>query len=204
MWKLFNSKVFILIILAAISTVIGVETLLDASKSIADTAHVSSPKTPLALGNPPASTRNRFLLASDLIDRHQGKAALSKLKGLEQEYPLLAAHILLAKGQAYQLEQDYPEAVATWEQVVANYPESAATGEALYLLGKSQPEYWQQAIAQFPSHPRTQEIIRQQLSQNPDQPKLMAIFVKYTPDAPGVDQMCDRLVKEYALSLIHI
>jgi len=201
MWKLFNSKVFLLISLAAISTVIGAETLLDASKSIADTAHVSSPKTPLALGNPPASTRNRFLLASDLIDRHQGKAALSKLKGLEQEYPLLAAHILLAKGKAYQLEQDDSAAVAAWQQVVANYPESAATGEALYLLGQSQPEYWQQAIAQFPSHPRTQEIIRQQLSQNPHQPKLMAILVKYTPDASGVDQMRDRLVKEYASQL---
>jgi soluble lytic murein transglycosylase len=208
MWKLFNSKVFLLIILATISTVIGIETLLDASKSVADTAsyksnknHVSSTKAPLALGNPPVNTRNSFLMASDLLDRHQGRAALAELEGLEQEYPLLAAHILLARGQAYQLEQDYPAAVAAWQQVVANYPTSAVTGEALYLLGQSQPEYWQQAIAQFPSHPRTQEIIRQQLSQNPNQPKLMAILVKYTPDASGVDQMRDRLVKKYASQL---
>jgi soluble lytic murein transglycosylase len=208
MWKLFNSKVFLLIILATISTVIGIETLLDASKSIADTAsyksnknYVSSTKAPLALGNPPVNTRNSFLMASDLLDRHQGRAALAELEGLEQEYPLLAAHILLARGQAYQLEQDYPAAVAAWQQVVANYPTSAVTGEALYLLGQSQPEYWQQAIAQFPSHPRTQEIIRQQLSQNPNQPKLMAILVKYTPDASGVDQMRDRLVKKYASQL---
>jgi soluble lytic murein transglycosylase len=208
MWKIFNSKVFLLISLAAISTVIGVETLLDASKSIADPANyksnknqVSSAKIPLALGNPPVNTRNSFLMASDLLDRHQGGAALAELEGLEQEYPLLAAHILLARGQAYQLEQDYPAAVAAWQQVVANYPTSAVTGEALYLLGQSQPEYWQQAIAQFPSHPRTQEIIRQQLSQNPNQPKLMAILVKYTPDASGVDQMRDRLVKKYASQL---
>ncbi|MEY2859404.1 MAG: hypothetical protein RLZZ74_3717, partial [Cyanobacteriota bacterium] len=126
MWKIFNSKVFLLISLAAISTVIGVETLLDASKSIADPANyksnknqVSSAKIPLALGNPPVNTRNSFLMASDLLDRHQGGAALAELEGLEQEYPLLAAHILLARGQAYQLEQDYPAAVAAWQQVVA-------------------------------------------------------------------------------------
>ncbi len=205
MWKLFNSKVFLLILLASISTVIGLEILIDAHKSVADTSKhtndLSSKKTSLALGNPPANTQHSFLLALDLLDRQQGEAALAELEGLEQEYPLLAAHILLAKGKAYQLEQDNRAATETWQQVVAKYPTSAVTGEALYLLGKSQPEYWQQAISQFPAHPRTQEIIRQQLSKNPNQPKLMAILVKYTPDAPGVDKMRDRLVKEYAPQL---
>jgi soluble lytic murein transglycosylase len=212
MYKLFNNKVFLLIILAFISITIGVENLIDASESVADTADYKAnyqkdkkqsgaAKTSLALGDPPVNTRHGFLMASDLIDRHQGQAALAELDGLEEAYPLLAGHILLAKGRAYQLEQNYSAAEATWQQVVANYPKSAVTGEALYLLGKSQPEYWQQAIAQFPAHPRTQEIIRQQLSQNPNQPKLMAILVKYTPDAPGVDQMRDRLVKEYAPQL---
>lgn len=212
MCKLFNNKVFLLIILALISTAIGVESLIDARKSVADTTNFKandqkdkkqfgSPGTFFALGDPPANTRHGFLMASDLIDRRQGQAALAELEGLEETYPLLAGHILLAKGTAYQLEQNYSEAVATWQQVVTNYPKSPITAEALYLLGKSQPEYWQQAIAQFPAHPRTQEIIRQQLSQNPNQPKLMAILVKYTPDAPGVDQMRDRLVKEYASQL---
>ncbi|MEN9566868.1 MAG: hypothetical protein RLZZ69_2064 [Cyanobacteriota bacterium] len=207
MWKILNSKVFLLIVLASISTVVGLEALIDASKSFADTAtandqnSLSAEKTSLAMGDPPANTRHSFLVASDLIERKQGKAALAELQDLEQEYPLLAAHILLAKGKAYQLEQNEPAAAQTWQQIVTQYPASAVTGEALYLLGKSQPQYWQQAIAEFPSHPRTQEIIRQQLSQNPNQPKLMAILVKYTPDAPGVDRMRDRLVKEYANQL---
>jgi soluble lytic murein transglycosylase len=212
MWKLFNNKVFLLIFLASISTAIGVENLIDANKSVANTAdyktnlkkdkkQLVSARSFLALGDPPASTRHGFLMASDLIARRQGQAALAELEGLEETYPLLAGHILLAKGTAYQLEQNYSEAVAAWQQVLANYPESAVAGEALYLLGKSQPEYWQQAIAQFPAHPRTQEIIREQLHKNPNQPKLMAILVKYTPDAPGVDQMRDRLVKEYASQL---
>jgi soluble lytic murein transglycosylase len=208
MWKLFNSKVFLLMVLAAISTVIGLEALIDASKTFADTAkqknyknYLSSKKTPIALGNPPVNAQHGFLLASDLIDRRQGKAALAELEDLEQEYPLLAAHILFAKGEAYQLEKDHQAATQTWQQIVAQYPTSAVTGQALYLLGKSQPEYWQQAIAQFPAHPSTQEIIRQQLSNNPNQPRLMAVLVKYTPDAPGVDQMRDHLVTEYAHQL---
>ena len=201
MWKLFNSKVFLLFCLASISTVIGLEALMNANESFADASENQSEilsNEIVSLGKSPASTRNSFLVASDLIDRKQGKAALAKLEGLDREYPLLAAHVLLAKGEAYRLEQNQQSAVKTWQELVAKYPTSAATGEALYFLGQSQPEYWQQAIAKFPAHPRTHEIVRQQLKKNSNQPHLMAVLVKYTPDAPGVDQMRDRLVKQYA------
>ena len=204
MWKLFNSKVIVLFALASISGAIGLEVLTNTNKSFADTSkeqkETSLDKT-VSLGKSPASTRNSFLVAADLIDRKQGKEALAKLEGLEEEYPLLAAHILLAKGEAYRLENNLPMAVKTWQEVVEKYPTSAATGEALYFLGESQPEYWQEAIANFPAHPRTHEIIRKQLKKNPHQPHLMAILVKYTPDDPGVDQMRDRLFKQYANQL---
>jgi len=205
MRKLFNSKVFLLLILSSIATVIGLEALINTHKSWADTSadehQISSGKTALSGTKPQANPQNSFLIASDLIKRQQGKAALTKLEGLEEQHPLLTAHILLAKGEAHYLEQDYATATATWQQVIDNHPTSAAAGEALYLLGKSQPQYWQQAIAKFPAHPRTHEIIRKQLQQNPHQPRLMAILVKYTPDGTGVDQMRDRLVKEYASQL---
>ena len=201
MWKIFNNKVFLLLSLASISGVIGLETLINTDKSLADTStkpKERSPKNAVSLGEAPANTRNSFLIAADLIDRQQGKAALAKLEGLEQEYPLLAAHVLLAKGEAYRLENNLSQAVKTWQEVVDKYPTSAATVDALYFLGESQPKYWQEAIAKFPAHPRTHEIIRQQLKQNPNQPHLMAILVKYTPDDPGVDRMRDRLFQEYA------
>ena len=204
MWKTFNSKVLLLISLASISSAIGLSALINANKSFASVSakkqFLSSERTALSLGNSPV-TRNSFLVAADLIARQQGKAALAKLDGLEQEYPLLAAHVLLAKGKAYQVDRDYQKATATWQQVVEEYPQSAATGEALYLLGQTDPKYWQQAIVQFPSHPRTHEIVRQQLQQNPDRPHLMAILVKYTPDDPGVDGMRDRLFKQYGSQL---
>ncbi len=151
--------------------------------------------------NSSEQTRDSFLLAADLIDRQQSKEALAKLEGLDREYPLLAAYVLLSQGKAYELEQNQPQATTTWQKLADKYPNSPATAEALYLLGKSNPAYWQQAIAKFPAHPRTQEIIRQQLSQNPNQPRLMAILVKYAPDAPGVDKMRDRLATEYATQL---
>ncbi|MEL6494972.1 MAG: transglycosylase SLT domain-containing protein [Cyanobacteria bacterium J06623_7] len=161
-------------------------------------ADLSSSKKPLSLGSTPINTRNSFLIASDLIDRQQGKAALAQLDGLERKYPLLTSHIMLAKGKAYQLEQNEAAAIATWQQVIQSSSNPATTGEALYLLGQADPQYWQQAISKFPAHPRTHEIIRQQLQQNPNQPRLMAALVKYTPDDTGVDALRDRLVKEYA------
>lgn len=209
MWKSSNYKTLILISISLIATVIwGAKTSIIQDKkttknstSSPNKKHLLQAKPAVALNNSSENSRNSFLLAADLINRHQGKEALAKLQGLEQEYPLLAAHILLSQGKAYQLENNHSDAETTWQKLVTKYPDSPATAEALYLLGKSNPAYGQQAIAKFPAHPRTHQIIRQQLSQNPNQPKLMAILAKYTPDDPGVDQMRERLVKEYASQL---
>ena len=205
MWKSLTPKAFLLISISLISTIIlGSKTLGNREKIItkhSEKADLFAPKSAVALGNSSENNRNSFLLAADLIDRKQGKAALAKLEGLERDYPILAAYVLLSKGKAYQLEQNQTEAEATWQKIVNNYADSPASAEALYLLGESNPAYWQEAIVKFPFHPRTHEIIRHKLKQNPNQPKLMAILVKYTTDDRGVDRMRDRLVKEYAAQL---
>ena len=209
MWKSFNYKTFLLISLGLLSTVILSSLILIIKhKKIATVKstpqhkkHIFTPQSVVALNQSSDSTRNSFLLAADLINRKQGKEALVKLQGLEQEYPLLAPYILLSQGKAYQLEHNNSDAEATWQQLITKYPDSPSTVEALYILGKSNSAYWQQAIAKFPAHPRTHQIIRDRLSQNPNQPRLMAILTKYTPDDPGVDQMRERLVKEYASQL---
>jgi soluble lytic murein transglycosylase len=212
MLKLFNYKTFLLINISLISTVIiGCKTsAIPDKKATQDSATSHNQKQnftaipAVALDNSSENSENidnSFLIANNLINSQQGEEALAKLQGLEQKYPLLAAYILLAQGKAYQLEQNHQEAAAAWQKIITQYPNSPATAEALYLLGKSNPSYWQQAIEQFPAHPRTQEIIRQQLKQNPNQPKLMAISVKYTPDAPGTDKLRERLVSQYASQL---
>ena len=205
MWKSFNSKLLGLISIGLTSTLIASNAVLSPNKKTTNSSenqrNILATKPAVALDQSAINLDHSFLIAADLIDRKQGQAALAKLQGLEQEYPLLAAHILLAQGEAYQLENNYHSAETTWQKLITEYPTSAATGEALYLLGKSNPTYWQQAIAKFPAHPRTHELIKQQLSQNPNQPRLMAVLVKYTPDEPGVDQMRDRLVREYSSQL---
>ena len=206
MWKNFTPKAFLLIGIGLTATVILGSTSLITKDNNIETESVvkNSVVTPMsakAFNKSSENSRQSFLLAADLIDRKRGEAALAKLDGLEKEYPLLAAYILLSKGKAYQLEQNQSQAEAVWQNLVNNYPLSPATAEALYLLGKSDRAYWQQAIVKFPSHPRTHQIIRHKLSQNPNQPKLMAILVKYTPDDLGVDKMRDRLVKEYSSQL---
>ena len=200
---IFNKKRFYLIAIGLIVTTLGSKLLISTKQNSNYFGKKQQflAKPVVAIAEDPTDTRQNFLLAADLIDRQQGKEALAKLQGLEREYPLLAAYVLLAKGKAYQLEKQEQKAESTWQELLTKYPTSAAAAEALYLLGKSNPAYWQQAIAQFPFHPRTTEVIRQQLSQNPNQPKLMAILVKYTPDDPGVDEMRERLVKEYASQL---
>ena len=210
MRKIPNSKTFLFISISLIATTIfGIKSLITREKTTVTSTNkqsVFANLSAVALNNrgrretldSSEHNRNNFLLAADLINRQEGKAALAKLQGLEGEYPLLAPYILLAQGRAYQLERNEAEAEAIWQKIVNNYSDSPASAEALYLLGKSNPAYWQEAITRFPSHPRTHEIIRQKLEQNPNQPNLMAILVKYTPDDRGVDDMRDRLVEEYA------
>ncbi|MDJ0591017.1 MAG: transglycosylase SLT domain-containing protein [Pleurocapsa sp. MO_226.B13] len=205
MWKSFSPKTCLLISIGLVATtILGAKSLIAQKNTTVKTNENKLLLTPLsavAEENSSEHQRNSFLLAADLINLNQGSAALAKLEGLEREYPLLAPYILLKQGKAHQLEQNEPEARATWYKLLENYEDSPATAEALYLLGKSNPAYWQQAIVKFPAHPRTHEIIRQQLKQNPHQPKLMAMLVKQTPNESGVDRIKDRLVKEYASQL---
>ena len=149
----------------------------------------------------PQNHRETYLLASELIDQNRGRQALKQLKNLEKDYPLLAPYILLKQGQAYQLERNFTQAKKNWRQLINQYPNSPAIVEALYVLGQDNPTYWEQAVTQFPHHPLTQDIIRQSLAQNPHQPRLMVVLAKYTPEAKGVEQIRERLVKEYSHQL---
>jgi soluble lytic murein transglycosylase len=145
--------------------------------------------------------RARYLLASDLIQQKQGEKALTWLKGLESEYPVLASNIALKRAQAYESMGDKAKTQEAWKEILKNYSDQPVAAEALYALGKSNPEYWNQAIAKFPAHPRTQEIITQQLSKNPNQPALLLLLAKHNPEAKGMGAVRDRLVGQYASEL---
>ena len=147
--------------------------------------------------DPLERSRARYLLASDLIAEYEGGPAILQLEKLEYNYPILAPQILLKRGRAYQLTNDNDKAVKIWQQVLKKYPDTPVAAQALYLLGKLDREYQDRAIAKFPYHPLTQDLIRQRLQENPQQLELMMLLAKYSPKYPGMNQIRDRIIQEY-------
>jgi soluble lytic murein transglycosylase len=153
----------------------------------------------IAQGSPSLErNRARYLLAADSIDRQQGKKAIEWLEGLEESYPEMAAYIALKRYQAYETNGERAKAEEALNNILQSYPKSPVAAEALYVLGKKQPQLWQQAIDRFPSHPRTLEIIRQSLKQNPDRPELLWLLLKYAPNSPGIVSLIDRVAAQHS------
>ncbi|MEG4325894.1 transglycosylase SLT domain-containing protein, partial [Microcoleus sp. herbarium5] len=146
-------------------------------------------------------SRARYLLASDLIQQGNAAKALKLLDKLEQEYPVLAAHIALKRAQAYQLSGDKGKTQKAWEELLKNYPSDPVAAEALYVLGKSKPEYWQQAISEFPGHPRSVEIALRKLKENPNQPQLMLLVAKYGHYVKDYGTILEQLVQRNSAAL---
>jgi soluble lytic murein transglycosylase len=144
--------------------------------------------------------RAKYLLASDLIEQGKGGSALPLLDRLENDYSVLAPYVLVKRAQAYTQMGDTAKAEATWQALVKKYGNDQASVEGLFVLGKKNPQFWDQAIAQFPTHPRTLEIAQTRLKQNPKQPQLLLIAAHglYSPDIISV---LDRLKTEYAAQL---
>jgi soluble lytic murein transglycosylase len=141
--------------------------------------------------------RARYLLASDLIEQKDGKGALKLLEGLDEDYPLLAPYVLLRQAQAHEIAGEDGKASDLRQKVLKKYPEQAAAAKSLYLIGL--PEYQEKAIAQFPSHPLTWEIIKRQLAENPNQPQLQLVLAKHAYDQPGIVPVLDQLAAEPSL-----
>ncbi|NJR66133.1 MAG: transglycosylase SLT domain-containing protein [Leptolyngbyaceae cyanobacterium CRU_2_3] len=146
-------------------------------------------------------TRARYLLAADLIQQDHGGKALPLLDGLDREYPVLAAQVWVKRAQAYTATGDNAKAEATWKALLQQYPQDPATAEALYALGKSNLQYWDQALAKFPSHPRTVDIALARLEKNPNQPGLLLHIARHGIYTPGILNVLNRLRSEYAAKL---
>lgn len=142
-------------------------------------------------------SRARYLLASDRLAQLEGGKAIRLLDNLEKEYPLLAPYILLKRARAYELTNDLDRSKATLESLLEAYPESPAVAEAYYRLAKYEPEYGDRAIAEYPQHPLTHELVRERLDGKLDQPELLLFLAQNTPDASGMSEIRDYLVKNY-------
>ncbi|MEM8641226.1 MAG: transglycosylase SLT domain-containing protein [Cyanobacteria bacterium P01_G01_bin.54] len=143
-------------------------------------------------------SRARYILANDAIADLDGGRAIRLLDNLEQDYSLLAPHIHLKRARAYALTNRPDRAQAELEAVLERYSGSPVQGDALVALAEYDPRYGDRAIAEYPSHPRTHDLVRQRLEGNPEQPQYLLILAHHQPDAPEMSDMRDRLVETYA------
>ena len=144
--------------------------------------------------NSPDRERARYLLASDLISTRDAEQALNLLQGLEKSYPSLGPYILLKQAQAQDILGENGKASDLRQRVLREYPEAAGKAKALYMIAL--PEHHDTAIAQFPSHPLTWDIIQKRLQENPNQPQLRLILAQYAYNQAGIVGVLDQLIKE--------
>ncbi|MDX2228548.1 MAG: transglycosylase SLT domain-containing protein [Leptolyngbyaceae cyanobacterium bins.349] len=147
------------------------------------------------------SSRARYLLAVEHLQQGQAKQALTQLDNLEVSYPVMAAQVMLKRSQAYDQAGDRAKAQATRQEILKQHPQNPATAEALYELGKQDPRYWDQAIAQFPAHPQTVKLAQQRLKQNPNQPELLKLIARHGLHVDGYVGLLDRLTEKFANQL---
>ncbi len=146
--------------------------------------------------------RARYLLATDLLQQKQPEAALKQLEGLEKDFPTLNGYILLKRAQAAQMLGNEAQAKAALTQILPANAELPVAAEALYLLGKDDRQYWQQAIAQFPNHPRTAEIANALLPKASSAQAFPLLKVLATHlYLPNIGATLDRLSANYSAEL---
>ena len=158
-------------------------------------------ETTIKIGKSLNTSRARYVLANDLIQQGEAELAMAKLKDLEKEYTVLAPYILVKRAQAYEQIGETDKAKKAWQEVLKNYIEEPVVAEALYVLGKNKPEYWDEAIAKFPGHPATIKIAQEKLKQNPNQPQLLLLIAKYGFHVPEYGTILERLRTKYASEL---
>ncbi len=141
--------------------------------------------------------RVRYLLATDLLNQGQDpKTALEYLRNLEIDYPLLAPYVLLYQAQAYKQMEQPNKVTKIGQELRANYSDSPVIPDFLTLTPKNIGQE-KLLLEQFPYHPRTQDLIRQKIQQNPQQWELLLLLAKYSRDSDLVP-IRDRLVLQYA------
>ncbi len=143
----------------------------------------------------------RYVLAADAVRQGNGKDALQWLDNLETRYVVLAPHILALRAQAYALNKQNDLANQLWQQILKQFPNSAAAGEAYYSLSKSNPRYGDRAIATLPAHPSTIEIALERLKKSPNDRALLLLVAQYGLHLRDYKIYLDRLTQKFAPQL---
>ena len=132
--------------------------------------------------------RARLVIADIHLNNRKPREAIAALDKLETEYPVLADYVLLKRAQAQTQLRDLQAAKATWEQLLAKFPDNPASAEAMFALGQNQ-----QLLQKFPAHPRSQEVALRLLAQAPNRVDIMAHLATYFSDFKEIVPILNRL-----------
>jgi soluble lytic murein transglycosylase len=140
---------------------------------------------------------------------NQTDAATQTWQSLVQQYPKdpTTAEALFELGQREISAAAKPEAnpKKTGKPGATQSPQPAAPAAAKSAANQSAAsltsKYWDQAIAQFPSHPRTLAIAKTRLKQNPKQLALQLLVVKAETDSKDTPERLDQIVQTFGPQL---
>ncbi|NER52280.1 MAG: tail length tape measure protein, partial [Symploca sp. SIO1A3] len=141
-------------------------------------------------------SRARYLLAADSIEQKQGEEALRWLKGLEGEYPILAAHIALKRAQAYEIIGDQAKAKKAWEDLLKYYSHNPVAAEALYALFSEDSPYLEKLSGGSDGDTSTLQQIKQLYQFSPEDPKYWEVAIAKYPSHPRILELIRQRLRE--------
>ncbi|MGF1500005.1 MAG: transglycosylase SLT domain-containing protein [Elainellaceae cyanobacterium] len=144
--------------------------------------------------------RARYLLATDLIAQGRAGAALPLLEGLEQDYQLMTPMVIYQQARAYAASGNAAKAQERWQLLLDEFADHPVAVEALYVLGQNDARYWDEAIARFPTHPRSLLIARTRLEESPNA-DLMRLLARRSLYVSDVIPVLNRLATDYGSQL---
>lgn len=143
-----------------------------------------------------ARNRARYILARRARSEQQPQKALDWLQGLENDYDLLAPQILQLRAETLTQMGNENQAKQVWQTLLDRKDPSPAMAEALLALAPDNPSYGDQAIAQFPSYPKTVELAIERLKTDPNNPDLLMLVVRHGLHTEALSNVLARLVGE--------
>jgi soluble lytic murein transglycosylase len=145
-------------------------------------------------------SRARYLLALQNFSSKPAEA-LRWLQNLDQDYPLLAPHILSLQAQLQQKLGNEQAATEIWQRLLENYSTSPIVAEGLAALGKTKPEYQKQLLSQWPAHPLAIELALKRLEKDPDNLNLLLQVARHGLYTFKIGEVLDRLVTKHEKDL---
>ncbi|NER97770.1 MAG: transglycosylase SLT domain-containing protein [Symploca sp. SIO1B1] len=141
-------------------------------------------------------SRARYLLAADLIEQQQGEEALGWLEGLEGEYPVLAAHIVLKRAQAYEIIGEQAKAEKAWKDLLKYYSHNPVAAEALYALLSEDSIYLKKRNEDSDDDTSIFQQIQELYQFSPEDPKHWEVALAKYPSHPRILQLMRQRLKE--------